>query len=81
MSRLNSKSEINHLSSLLIDINKNKLSMEMAKECLNRLKNASINKKIELYREKLKSTNPESNEFNDIIILISKLEKEKNEKL
>ena len=81
MSRLNSKLEINHLSSLLIDIDKNKLSMEMAKECLNRLKNASINKKIELYREKLKSTNPESNEFNDIIILISKLEKEKNEKL
>ena len=81
MSRLNNKLEINHLSSLLIDIDKNKLSMEMARECINRLKGAYINKKIESYRENLKNINPDSDKFNDVIMLISGLEKEKNEEL
>ena len=79
MSRLNNKLDINHLSTLLIDIDKTKLSIDMAKECVNRLKITYINEKIDLHRENLKNIDSESDEFNKIIILISKLEKEKNE--
>ncbi len=79
ISRLNSKLDVNHLSSLLIDIDKNELSLDMAKECVNRLKNTYINDKIKLFREELRNINSESAKFNDTILIISKLEKEKNE--
>ncbi len=79
INRLNNKLAINHLSSLLIDIDKNKLSLEMAKECVYRLKKTYINNKINLYRQELKDLDAESEKFNETIVLISKLEKEKNE--
>ena len=79
INRLNNKLAINHLSSLLIDIDKNKLSLEMAKECVYRLKKTYINNKINLYRQELRDLDAESEKFNETIILISKLEKEKNE--
>ena len=51
----------------------------MAKECVYRLKKTYINNKINLYRQELKDLNAESEKFNETIVLISKLEKEKNE--
>ena len=51
----------------------------MAKECVNRLKNSYINKKIELCRQSLKNLDTDSEKFNETIMLISKLENDKNE--
>ncbi len=79
ISRLSNKLDIAHLSTLLFDIDKNELSLKMAKECVNRLKNSYINKKIELSRESLKNLDTNSEKFNEIIMTISKLENDKNE--
>ena len=79
ISRLINKLDIAHLSTLLFDIDKNELSLKMAKECVNRLKNSYINKKIELCRQSLKNLDTDSEKFNETIMLISKLENDKNE--
>ena len=79
INRLINKLDIAHLSTLLFDIDKNELSLKMAKECVNRLKNSYINKKIELCRQSLKNLDTDSEKFNETIMLISKLENDKNE--
>ena len=77
---LEEKDEKKHLIDLLFEIDESTLSIDMAKECINRLKQKFLKEKIEYLRESLKINTNNSNAEN-IVSEIDVLQKEMNENI